>query len=169
VRGGARQDDANGQFRLEDNRLRLQRTDDKKFHEDKIYADIRVTLDKLAQRLRPENSTATFVSPLSDALLPGMKPTVLTSHPLGGCPMGESAETGVVDEWGRVYRQQPGERAFYRGLYIADGSVIPTALGVNPALTISAVALRVADRVLAEWDQIPDSGARTTTPLQCAV
>jgi choline dehydrogenase-like flavoprotein len=162
-------DDANGQFRLENNRLRLQRTDDKTFHEDRIYADIKVTLDKLAQRLRPENSTATFVSPLSDALLPGMKPTVLTSHPLGGCPMGESAETGVVDEWGRVFRQQPGPKAFYRGLYIADGSVIPSALGVNPALTISAVALRVADRVLAEWEQIPASGARTTPPLQCAV
>ena len=162
-------DDANGQFRLEGGRLRLQRTDDKTFHEDKIYTDIKLTLDKLAQRLRAENSTATFISPLSDALLPGMKPTVLTSHPLGGCPMGESAQSGVVDEWGRVYRQQPGEKGYYRGLYIADGSTIPTALGVNPALTISAVALRVAERVLAEWDQIPPGGARPATPLQCAV
>ena len=162
-------DDANGQFRLENDRLRLQRSDDKRFHEDKIYGDIKLTLDKLAQRLRADNSAATFVSPLSDALLPGMKPTVLTSHPLGGCPMGESAQSGVVDEWGRVYRQQPGEKGFYRGLYIADGSVIPTALGVNPALTISAVALRAAERILAEWDQIPAGGARPATPLQCTV
>lgn len=162
-------DDANGQFTLEGNRLRLQRTDDKRFHEDKIYADIKDTLDKLAKQLRPEGSKATFVSPLTDVVLPGMKPTVLTSHPLGGCPMGESAQTGVVDEWGRVYRRQPGQQGFYRGLYIADGSVIPTALGVNPALTISAVALRVAERVLAEWDQIPAGVARAATPLQCAV
>jgi choline dehydrogenase-like flavoprotein len=166
-------DDANGQFRLEDNRLRLQRTDGKTFHQDPIYTDIKLTLDRLAQRLRPENSSATFISPLSDARLPGRPPTVLTSHPLGGCPMGESAQTGVVDEWGRVYRQQPGPTALYRGLYIADGSVIPTALGVNPALTISAVALRVAERVLAEWDQIrdqiPAGGVRTATPLQCKV
>jgi choline dehydrogenase-like flavoprotein len=162
-------DDANGQFRLEGDRLRLQRTDEKTFHEDKIYADIKVTLDKLAQRLRPDGSTATFISPLSDTRLPGMQPTVLTSHPLGGCPMGESAQTGVVDEWGRVYRGEPGPKGVYRGLYIADGSVIPTALGVNPALTISAVALRVAEKVVAEWDQMPASAARTATPLQCKV
>jgi choline dehydrogenase-like flavoprotein len=96
-----------------------------------------------------------------------MQPTVLTSHALGGCPMSDSAQTGVVDEWGRVFRGEPGPKGVYRGLYIADGSVIPTALGVNPALTISAVALRVAEKVLAEWDQIPASVARTATPLQC--
>jgi len=161
-------DDANGHFRLEDGRLRLQRSDDKRFHEDKIYADIKLTLDKLAEQLRAENSTATFISPLSDKLLPGIQPTVLTSHPLGGCPMGESVENGVVDEWGRVFRQQAGAPAYYRGLYITDGSVIPTALGVNPALTISAVALRAAERMLADWDQIAASGARVATALQCA-
>ena len=45
--------------------------------------------------------------------------------------------------------------------------MLPTALGVNPALTISAVALRVAERVLAEWDQIPAGKGRVPTPLQC--
>jgi cholesterol oxidase len=35
----------------------------------------------------------------------------------------------------------------YEGLYIADGSMIPTALGVNPSLTISALALRIADNI----------------------
>jgi choline dehydrogenase-like flavoprotein len=38
---------------------------------------------------------------------------------------------------------------------VADGSAVPCALGVNPALTISAIALRVADQMLDEWDQIP--------------
>jgi len=145
------------------------RTDNKVFHDDKIYTDIQATLDKLAEKLRPEGSQATFINPLSEELLPGMRPTVLTSHPLGGCPMGDSADTGVVDESGRVFRQQAGREAFYRGLYIADGSMIPTALGVNPALTISAVALRVADKVLAEWDQIAAGQTRVPTALQCTL
>ena len=89
--------------------------------------------------------------------------------------MGQSVTTGVVDEWGRVYRQaNEQEKAkkgdlYHRGLYIADGSVVPTALGVNPSLTISAVALRAADKILSEWDEIPANGRRTPVPLQCAV
>ena len=43
-----------------------------------------------------------------------------------------------------------GDRPFYEGLYIADGSIVPTALGVNPSLTISALALRIGDKIIAE-------------------
>jgi choline dehydrogenase-like flavoprotein len=82
--------------------------------------------------------------------------------------MADNVADGVVDEWGRVFRQGP-DKAFHRGLYIADGSMIPTALGVNPALTISAVSLRVADKVIAEWDEIPLRKPRAATPLQCNV
>jgi cholesterol oxidase len=54
----------------------------------------------------------------------------------------------VVDEYGRVFdKTKGGERPFYEGLYVADAAVIPTALGVNPSLTISTVALRIADRI----------------------
>jgi choline dehydrogenase-like flavoprotein len=160
-------DDANGRFRLENDRLRLERADGKRYHEDPIYADIKTTLDQFAAKLRVEGSKATFLSPLSDVKIPFTERTVLTSHPLGGCPMGETIETGVVDEWGRVFRQASAGGGFHRGLYIADGSIVPSALGVNPALTISALALRVAERVLAEWDQIPMARARVPTPLQC--
>ena len=55
-----------------------------------------------------------------------------TAHILGGCPMGENAHQGVVDRHGRVFG--------YPNLYVADGSVLPANLGVNPALTITAVA-----------------------------
>ena len=57
-----------------------------------------------------------------------------TAHILGGCCMGDSAATGVID---------PNHRVFgYEGLYIIDGSTISANPGVNPSLTITALAER---------------------------
>jgi cholesterol oxidase len=75
---------------------------------------------------------------------------LITAHPLGGCPMGESQATGLVDEFGRVFDSLGGR---HRGLYVVDGSVIPTALGVNPFLTIAALAERTAERLIQELRQ----------------
>jgi cholesterol oxidase len=55
-----------------------------------------------------------------------------TAHILGGCPMSETAATGVVDKNLRVHG--------YPGFYITDGSVIQGNIGVNPSLTITAMA-----------------------------
>jgi cholesterol oxidase len=55
-----------------------------------------------------------------------------TAHILGGCPMSESVETGVVDRNLKVHG--------YPDLYITDGSVIQGNIGVNPALTITALS-----------------------------
>ena len=66
---------------------------------------------------------------------------VYCAHPLGGCRMAETADLGVVDDGGAVYG--------YEGLYCIDGSIIPTSLGVNPSLTISAVTERCAERLVA--------------------
>ena len=66
---------------------------------------------------------------------------VYCAHPLGGCRMAESPDLGVVDDHGAVYG--------YEGLYCIDGSIIPTSLGVNPSLTISAVSERCAERLVA--------------------
>jgi cholesterol oxidase len=71
-----------------------------------------------------------------------------TVHPLGGCGMGTSADDGVVDHLGRVFDGASGNLHPY--LYVADGSVIPTSLGVNPLLTITAIAERIADGIVAE-------------------
>lgn len=60
--------------------------------------------------------------------------TTTTAHILGGCPMGESAEDAVIDRHNRVFN--------YDGLYVVDGSMIPANLGVNPSLTITALAER---------------------------
>jgi choline dehydrogenase-like flavoprotein len=65
--------------------------------------------------------------------------------------MGGDSGEGVVDEHGRVFdKTRSGARPFYEKLYVADASVIPTALGVNPSLTISALSLRIADKIIEE-------------------
>lgn len=66
----------------------------------------------------------------------------VTVHPLGGCPMSDDAAAGVVDDAGRVHG--------YDGLYVLDGSIVPTAIGVNPSKTIAALAERGAERLLCE-------------------
>ncbi len=71
---------------------------------------------------------------------------LLITHPLGGCVMAEDAGSGVVDHEGRVFSGQEGT-AVHEGLYVSDGSVIPRSLGVNPLLTISAVAERFVARM----------------------
>jgi cholesterol oxidase len=74
---------------------------------------------------------------------------LVTVHPLGGCGMGETAEHGVVDDRGRVFAGLSGSDV-HAGLYVSDGSVMPRSLGVNPFLTISALAERTAALIAAE-------------------
>ena len=71
------------------------------------------------------------------------KQPLVTVHPLGGCPMGDTAATGVVDHMGAVFAGSEGD-AVHEGLFVCDGAVVPRPLGVNPLLTISALAERTA-------------------------
>ncbi len=64
---------------------------------------------------------------------------LVTLHPLGGCRMGTSADTGVVDHLGRVFG--------YPNLIVADGATLPTATGRNPSHTIAALAERTAAHI----------------------
>ncbi|ODU04226.1 MAG: hypothetical protein ABS81_11330 [Pseudonocardia sp. SCN 72-86] len=66
----------------------------------------------------------------------------ITAHPLGGCPMGAGAGVGVVDDTGRSFG--------HPGIYVADGSAMPTAIGANPSLTIAAFAERVSQAIVAD-------------------
>lgn len=63
----------------------------------------------------------------------------MTAHIIGGCPIGADPASGVVDPWHRVFG--------YPGLHVVDGSAVPANLGVNPSLTITALA----ERALACW------------------
>jgi cholesterol oxidase len=65
--------------------------------------------------------------------------------------MGESAATGVVNHRGQVFDASAGGgRAVHAGLYVADASIMPTALGNNPLLTIAALAERIADLIVSD-------------------
>lgn len=67
----------------------------------------------------------------------------VTAHILGGCPMGRSPEEGVVDVNGEVFG--------HPGLFVVDGSIMPANPGVNPSLTITAIAEYL-------MDQMPEKG-----------
>ncbi|UOX85759.1 GMC family oxidoreductase [Amycolatopsis sp. FBCC-B4732] len=78
----------------------------------------------------------------------------ITGHFIGGCTIGDSPSTGVVDPYQRLYG--------YPGLHVVDGSAITANLGVNPSLTITAQA----ERAMAFWpnrgeaDPRPELGAK---------
>lgn len=72
----------------------------------------------------------------------------MTAHFIGGCAIGDSPATGVVDPYHRVYG--------YDGLHIVDGSTISANLGVNPSLTITAQA----ERALSFWPNKGEEDAR---------
>jgi len=55
-----------------------------------------------------------------------------TAHILGGACLGKNKDSGVVDENFEMFH--------YPGMYVIDGSVVPSNLGVNPSLTITALA-----------------------------
>jgi cholesterol oxidase len=140
-------DDGDGQLRLEDDRLRV---DWRGAGAEPVFRGVDRRLEAASAALG-----ATYVrDPIWTKLL-GRK--LVTVHPLGGCAMGDDADTGVVDHAGRVYSGAAGTDV-HDGLYVLDGSIVPLALGVNPLLTITALAERGCALLAAErgW-QIDDA------------
>jgi cholesterol oxidase len=66
---------------------------------------------------------------------------ILTVHPLGGCALSHTPADGVVSPHGEVHG--------YPGLFVADGSVVPSSIGFHPVMTISALAERTAEAAAA--------------------
>ncbi|MEW2405583.1 GMC family oxidoreductase [Streptomyces griseoviridis] len=77
--------------------------------------------------------------------------TPLTAHFLGGCPIGASRESGVIDPYHRLYG--------HPGISVVDGSAVSANLGVNPSLTITAQA----ERAMSYW---PNKGEPDPRPAQ---
>jgi cholesterol oxidase len=108
----------------------------------------RPVFDRNAEVLRKMSASlgATFVgNPLST---PMFNESLVTVHPLGGCPMADDGAGGVVDHAGRVFTGLSGE--VHDGLVVADGAVVPRPLAVNPLLTISALAERASELLAAD-------------------
>ena len=105
----------------------------KKTNSAKLFAGMREVAGELAAAADAKSFFALEAGPLSK---------FITVHPLGGCPMSDDPAAGVTDDRGRLRG--------YDGLYVLDGSIIPTALGVNPSKTIAALAERGVERLLAE-------------------
>lgn len=132
-------DDAEGELRLEDDRLRVHWPG---LGEKAIF-------DQVDERLREASAAlgATYVrDPIWTELLGN---ALITVHPLGGCPMGDDAGGGAVDHKGRVFSGPLGSEV-HDGLYVSDGSVVPRSLGVNPLFTISALAERCCELIAAD-------------------
>jgi cholesterol oxidase len=124
-------DDDGGQILVEQGRPRIRWPNAGK---QPIYAAIEKTLEAATVALGGDYVR----DPISTQLLGD---GLVTVHPLGGCAMADAAEHGVVDEAGRVFSEATGT-AVHPGLYVMDGAVVPLSLGVNPLLTISALAER---------------------------
>lgn len=77
--------------------------------------------------------------------------TPLTAHFLGGCPIGDSPRTGVIDPYHRLYG--------HPGISVVDGAAVSANLGVNPSLTITAQA----ERAMSYW---PNKGEEDPRPAQ---
>ncbi len=74
-----------------------------------------------------------------NSLLESMLNMSVTAHILGGCQMAASPADGVIDTNHEVFG--------YPGLYVVDGSAVPANVGVNPSLTIAALAERALARL----------------------
>ena len=132
-------DDASGQTFLEDDRIRI--------HWPGVGQQPHFARASELMRRATEALGGTYVpNPVWNELTDH---NLVTGHPLGGCPMAEAADAGVVDHKGQVF--SGAGAAVYPGLYVMDGAVIPRSLGANPLLTISALAERCCDHLARDY------------------
>jgi cholesterol oxidase len=124
-------DKGEGKLHLKDDRLRV---DWPGLGSEDIFERVEQNLEVASGALG-----ATYVRDPIWTRLVGHK--LITVHPLGGCPMGANSQSGAVDHKNRAFAGTAGTET-HDGLYVCDGSVVPRPLGVNPLLTISAIAER---------------------------
>jgi cholesterol oxidase len=127
-------DDGGGRMRLDEkDKLRIEWPS---LRDDPIFKEIG---DEVLAHVRTQGATYVHLDRWNPWTGMG---NLVTAHPLGGCGLGDDADSGVVDDGGRVFDGQGGT---HPGLHVVDGAIVPMPLAVNPLLTISALAERIAD------------------------
>ena len=158
-------DSSEGRMVLKNDRLQIEWPE---IHDQALYQKYEEVMKTMIEGLGGEYKP----SPLSE--MGGRK---VTAHPLGGCGMGDSVASGVVNHKCQVFDggcddvshdlNNEGQRV-HSGLYVCDGAVMPSSLGSNPMLTIAALAERamilLAQDLELEFDDKKQKGA----PLRVA-
>jgi hypothetical protein len=129
---GFGKDDANGELNWDGKHLNLNMPNQQIIG--KIYSAMRLIAQGYGRvGAAPTDKQDSIVQP---------QKARLTAHPLGGCRMGETIETGVVDHRGEVFG--------YPGLYIADASVFCGPPVCAPSLVIASLSRRISDMIIKE-------------------
>jgi cholesterol oxidase len=126
------QDNANGRMLLKNGKLEI---------EWNFAAENRLLIDRMSEAMQQVGQIygGTFAPLITWSVFR----KIITVHSLGGCNLSESPTKGVVSPFGEVHG--------YPGLFVADGSVIPTSIGFPPAMTISAISEHIADSVIGSY------------------
>ena len=131
---GVSHDTASGRLVLEDDQIALAWPGAK---DEPVYRRLDAALEALVRQ-----AGGSYVkNPLAGTMM-GQQPA--TAHPLGGCGMGRERGEGVVNHKCQVFdgAAGAGSAQVHDGLYVIDGAIMPRSLGVNPLLTITALAER---------------------------
>ena len=117
---------------------------------------IRTSMKRIAKEIG-EKGSASFSTPLWDPDPNNINRNITAVvHNLGGCSIGKDRDHGVVNNFGKVYRGNGASLTdTYDDLYVVDGAIVPSSLGVNPSLTISALAFRIAKEIVQLIDFLP--------------
>ncbi|XZF14146.1 GMC family oxidoreductase N-terminal domain-containing protein [Chitinophagaceae bacterium MMS25-I14] len=127
-------DDGNGKMQLKNNRLEI------------LWPGVgkEAIFQKVDKNLRAATEAIGGEYVVNPSWTKVMNYDLITVHPLGGCIMGDDATTGAVNHKGQVFSSNNSD-AVHEGLYVCDGAVVPLPLGVNPLITISALAERCCE------------------------
>jgi cholesterol oxidase len=151
-------DSASGRLTLEDDRVILAWPG---AHEEPVYQ----RLDEALATLAKAAGGSYVKNPLAGTMM-GRQPA--TAHPLGGCGMGRDHSEGVVNHKCQVFdgRSGAGSAEVHGGLYVMDGAVMPRSLGVNPLLSITALAERAMLHLARDLDlAFSDAPVRGGAPV----
>jgi choline dehydrogenase-like flavoprotein len=119
-----------------------------------LFERIRSSMLRIAKEIG-ERGSGSLSTPLWDPNNLNRNITAVV-HNLGGCSIGKDRNGGVVNNFGKVYKGDGVSLTdTYDDFYVVDGAIIPTSLGVNPSLTISALAFRIAKEMVQSIDFLP--------------